>query len=77
MARLTEARRRGLEVLLDRRGRRRLVSFERNAHVGYVYWQTADWLVENGYAEVIAGTAGYCLALTKKGRELARAEGVS
>lgn len=74
MARLTEARRRGLEVLLDRRGRR---SNETNRQVGYVYWQTADWLVENGYAEVIAGTAGYCLALTKKGRELARAEGVS
>lgn len=76
---LTEPRRRGLEVLAASssgpfgRGLAR-ESNVTSPEAGYVYWQTAKWLVAEGLAEF------YCppmMQLTGKGWELAREIGVA
>lgn len=50
---LSRARQRGLEVL-DRHGSCRRSNYtccpNMAVHAGAVYWQTADWLIEHGYA---------------------------
>ena len=44
--------------------------------VGYVYWQTVDWLQEQGYVTVGNGTTFAETRLTETGVELARAQGM-
>jgi len=67
---LTGPRRRGLEALLAKYpdvGRRSNVT---DAKLGYVYWQTADWLVAEGLAYFPSGET--ILGLTAQGLKLAR-----
>lgn len=37
---------------------------------GRIYWQTANWLVEEGYADLRVGPVGWWYDLTAKGRDL-------
>lgn len=71
--RLTDARRRGLEALLAvhpyASGRR-----SNKTLVGYVCWQTADWLIREGLAEWTPGSYQTYLRLTGRGLELAKRE---
>lgn len=71
--RLTDARRRGIEALLTVHphfaGRRSNVT---RVSKGYVYWQTADWLVRNGLAEWLPGSGRTYLRLTDRGVEVAQ-----
>jgi len=63
----TQSRRRGLEALAyvsPRAGRR---CNETNRILGYVYWQTADWLVEVGLAR-FRDSGDVLLELTDRGR---------
>jgi hypothetical protein len=73
MAKLTDARRRGLLVAEGQQaeyGRSRISNVTDEA-AGYVYWQTARWLVD----EELAVVEGEFLALTDAGRRLAQAVG--
>lgn len=84
---LTSARRRGLAVLAKRyathQGRRpeeqrcRRSSYATSLASATVYWQTADWLAEQGLAVIYGwdGAAAY-VRLTRAGIELARMEGM-
>jgi hypothetical protein len=75
-ARLTPARRRGLEVLAR-------WGYVRESNVtdlerGLVYWQTVNWLVGGYYAVVRGGPAGSrVIALTRQGRLLAIDQGLA
>lgn len=72
---LTPARRRSLAVLAHGLARRSNVTRANVDHRGeLVCWQTADWLVEQGLAYYPGGPP--VLALTDKGRNLARSEGL-
>jgi len=77
MKRLTEARRRGLTVIAARElaGQHAFRSnVTETSETGLVYWQTVDWLVDQGYAERYGPIADYLVRLTDAGRELAREE---
>lgn len=67
---VTPPRRRGLAVLArfdgPRSPRTARVSNTTDAELGYVYWQTANWLVDEGLAYYPTGST--LLALTNKGR---------
>lgn len=84
MIALTTARRRGLEVLAAREkskdANKRHRSFRTNTtnlELGQVYWQTADWLIDNGLAEEVSGlTVTGVIQLTNQGRDLARDRGL-
>lgn len=58
---LTPARRRALLVLADRHGNDRCarISNVTDEDAGYVYWQSAAWLVEAGLARPIDGATGW------------------
>lgn len=75
MAKLTKARRAGLAVLASRTKDRCFRSNVTTPAVGYVYWQTADWLIDNGYVEYVP-PGRYVIRLTAAGLDLARAEGL-
>lgn len=66
MARLTAARRRALEVFKSRSVDVR-VSNATDASAGTVYWQTARWLVDEGYATSTYKSGVEHLALTDAG----------
>lgn len=69
---LTPARRRGLQVLLDaaRAGRPARISNVTGPHSRTVYWQVADHLVKEGLARVTSQVA-QTVVLTPAGRKLA------
>lgn len=71
---LTPARRRGLEVLAAHGGRARRSNFtgEPAAVEGYVYWQTVDWLLAQGFVEWArdVGTYDEYVQLTFAGAKL-------
>lgn len=74
--RLTDARRRGLEALLTVHPHSARRSNETVIAAGYVYWQTADWLIREGLAEWQPGSGQTCLPrtylrLSDRGLELA------
>ena len=77
---LTATRRRGLAALLVAEGSERPARRSNTTLVahGYVYWQTADWLIAAGFA-VLDGRAGDGdhLRLTVEGRALAEREGLT
>ncbi len=70
---LTPARRKALEVLAERhaKGRSGRVSNITNAGEGLVYWQSANWLVDQGLAEPVGGRHEYFvyLRITEAGLE--------
>lgn len=69
--RLTAARRRGLEALLAVHPHSARRSNETVIAAGYVYWQTADWLIREGLAEWQPGSGRTYLHLSDCGLELA------
>jgi hypothetical protein len=73
---LTRARREGLRALAtgpDPIARR---SNETVVELQYVYWQSADWLLAQGLAELLPGSGGQYVQLTPAGARLARDEGL-
>lgn len=68
-AKLTRPRRQGLAVLLDWSPACVRRSNVTDLGAGYVYWQTADWLVAQGYAYFPSGSDH--LMLTPDGAALA------
>lgn len=85
---LTDARRRGLEVLMlaEREGRQvRLSNYTtRRTTAGTaagfwaVYWQTAEWLKDNHLADISTDRElGQVVTLRSKGRQVAREAGLS
>jgi ParB/RepB/Spo0J family partition protein len=79
MAKLTAPRRAGLEVVAKWHPAA-VARSNSTADSGLVYWQTADWLVEQGYASPAAGqTARHYseFGLTDKGADLCRSEGIA
>jgi hypothetical protein len=70
---LTPARRRGLHAIAAKHPEPARRSNETNVRLGYCYWQSADWLVEHGYATFHSWTY---VALTEKGVQLARDQGL-
>lgn len=72
-AALTDSRKRGLLVLLvaefDGRGSLRISN---QTHAAAVYWQVADWLIQNGLAERVGGEY---IKLTAAGRDIGVAAG--
>jgi hypothetical protein len=68
MTKLTDPRRRGLLAALHPAARISNVTDER---LGYVYWQTAEWLIANGHATRGSDVANARLELTAEGRQLA------
>lgn len=73
---LSPGRRRGLEVLARVHPNPCRRSNDTSLAVGYVYWQTVDWLEERGFVTVVAPTTFAETRLTDAGLELARAEGL-
>ncbi len=70
---LTRARRRGLSLVAHGLARRSNVT-QASVECSLVYWQTADWLVEQGLAVLGLGVSAEMLTLTDAGRHLARKE---
>lgn len=68
-AALTPARKRALAVLLSAAGRH-TVRISNQTTDATVYWQSADWLIRTGLAELVA--LEY-LELTDGGRDIAQA----
>lgn len=81
LLKITPARREALRALIEpdarrprrRQGRRSNVT---NVKFGYVYWQTADWLVANELAFIDLRRGAEALLLTARGLELAGREGL-
>lgn len=73
---LAPGRRRAVEVLAARHPEPCRRSNDTSLGVGYVYWQSVDWLEERGYVTVDRSTSYAATRLTEAGVELARAEGV-
>lgn len=71
---LTPARRRALEVLVG--GPVARYSNETDGAQGLIYWQSADWLLENNYA-YRGGPHKQELRPTSDGLARARAEGIT
>ena len=72
---LTGARANGLAVLAATKRAR--VSNATDHERGFVYWQTANWLRQNGYAYLVDRLEGAeRIAITTDGLTRARAEGI-
>lgn len=71
-AQLTTARKRALVILRRAAEEERSVRISNQTTDATVYWQSADWLVKNGLAEVVGFDR---LLLTAAGRDIARAVG--
>jgi hypothetical protein len=72
--RMSAARRRGLKALVVKGGTGRRSNVT-DVSLGYCYWQTADWLVEKGFAYFPSGSD--IVSLTDRGRDLAREVGLA
>lgn len=68
-AALTPARKKALGVLLAAEGRH-TVRISNQTTDATVYWQSADWLIKNGLAELVAFEY---LELTDAGRDISKA----
>jgi hypothetical protein len=67
---ITPARKRALSVLLDAAlNDPHPLRISNETHDEAVYWQVANWLIDNGLAERVAGEY---LQLTEAGRDVAR-----
>jgi len=75
---ITAARSRGLRILAARYPAsvyRSNQSSDKSGYPGSVYWQSADWLVDNGFAEWTYGARDGALRLTKAGETYCRQVG--
>lgn len=71
---LTPARLKALQVLVVNEDANHFVMYSNQTDLrGSIYWQTADWLLDVGYA---ARRHGKALILTDAGRDRAKAEGL-
>jgi len=69
-AKLTPARRRALEVLAKAEKSGHDVRISNVTNAACVYWQSADWLISNGLAELYAYDH---IRFTSAGRDIAAA----